>query len=328
MANLHPTHNQQPLTLLPAWSELQKEFHRIEKLHLRELFAQDSARGERLVQHAEGIYLDYSKHRIDDTVLGLLFNLADQSHLRDAIERMFTGESINITENRAVLHTALRAPRDAAIHVDGKNVVPDVHQVLDQMQGFCQSVRSDTWKGHTGKPIRNIVNIGIGGSDLGPVMAYEALKHFCDRSRRFLFVSNVDGTDLAETLHGLNAEETLFIVASKTFTTQETMANAQSAKSWLLHQLGANDQAVAKHFVAVSTNAAKVTEFGIDTQQTCSASGTGSADATRWTPQSDFRPCSLSAHKPSAKCSTASTLSINIFATPPGLKTYLLSWLS
>ncbi len=265
MATPNPSHSHPSITLLPAWAQLQKEFQRIQKLHLRNLFALDSARGERLVQQAEGVYLDYSKHRIDDTVLGLLFDLADQANLRAAIERMFTGEAINITENRAVLHTALRAPRNAVIHVDGKNVVPDVHQVLDQMRGFCQAIRSDNWKGHTGKPIRNIVNIGIGGSDLGPVMAYEALKHFCDRSRRFFFVSNVDGTDLAETLLGLNAEETLFIVASKTFTTQETMANAQSAKSWLLNQLEANDQAVAKHFVAVSTNASKVSEFGIDT---------------------------------------------------------------
>jgi len=288
MANANPsTASKKPLTQRDAWNKLHTHYQRIRHTHLRELFANDSARGERLVQEGVGIYLDYSKNRIDDAVLGLLFDLADQSGLKEAIEAMFRGEPINITENRAVLHTALRAPRDAVILVDGKNVVPDVHQVLDRMEQFCESIRNDSWKGHTGKPIRNIVNIGIGGSDLGPVMAYEALKHYSDRDRRFLFVSNVDGTDISEAVKGLDPAETLFIVASKTFTTQETMTNAQSAKKWLLDGLnggsagsGANssanggsagstkkvgDEAVAKHFVAVSTNAAKVSEFGIDT---------------------------------------------------------------
>ncbi|MFM2219026.1 MAG: Glucose-6-phosphate isomerase, partial [Planctomycetota bacterium] len=288
MANANPsTASKKPLTQRDAWNKLHTHYQRIRHTHLRELFANDSARGERLVQEGVGIYLDFSKNRIDDAVLGLLFDLADQSGLKEAIEAMFRGEPINITENRAVLHTALRARRDAVILVDGKNVVPDVHQVLDRMEQFCESIRNDSWKGHTGKPIRNIVNIGIGGSDLGPVMAYEALKHYSDRDRRFLFVSNVDGTDISEAVKGLDPAETLFIVASKTFTTQETMTNAQSAKKWLLDGLNGGsagssangsangssagstkkvgDEAVAKHFVAVSTNAAKVSEFGIDT---------------------------------------------------------------
>jgi glucose-6-phosphate isomerase len=234
-------------------------------VHLRDLFSKDPQRGKVFGIEAEGIYLDYSKNRIDQETLKHLFALADESELRPSIEAMFRGDAINITENRAVLHTALRAPRNASIELGGRNVVPDVHEVLDQMSSFCDRLRSRQWKGHTGKSIVNIVNIGIGGSDLGPVMAYEALRNYSDRSLNFLFVSNVDGTDFSEAVEGLDPAETLFIVASKTFTTQETMTNAQTAKDWLLQGLGAGQEAVAKHFVAVSTNAAKVSEFGIDT---------------------------------------------------------------
>lgn len=254
-----------PLTKRSSWGSLQKHFQEIRSVHLRELFAQDPSRGKNFAIDAVGIYLDYSKNRVTQETLKGLFALADESGLRPAIEAMFRGDAINITENRAVLHTALRAPRDARIEVAGKNVVPDVHEFLDRMSDFCNRVRTGDWKGHTGKPIVNVVNIGIGGSDLGPVMAYEALKSYSDRTRKFLFVSNVDGTDFAEAVQGLDPAETLFIVASKTFTTQETMTNAQTAKSWLLQGLGAGQEAVAKHFVAVSTNGAKVSEFGIDT---------------------------------------------------------------
>ena len=254
-----------PLTERTSWQSLQVHFSKIQEVHLRDLFSKDPQRGRVFGIEAEGIYLDYSKNRIDQETLKHLFALADESELRPAIEAMFRGDAINITENRAVLHTALRAPRDARIELGGRNVVPDVHEVLDQMSGFSDRLRSRQWKGHTGKSIVNIVNIGIGGSDLGPVMAYEALRNYSDRSLNFLFISNVDGTDFSEAVEGLDPAETLFIVASKTFTTQETMTNAQTAKDWLLQGLGAGQEAVAKHFVAVSTNATKVSEFGIDT---------------------------------------------------------------
>jgi len=234
-------------------------------LHLRSLFAEDPARGERMTAEAAGVYLDYSKNRINDETLRLLIELAEQSGLRTRIDAMFRGERINVTENRAVLHVALRAPKGASIIVDGKNVVPDVHAVLAKMADFAGRVRSRQWKGHSGKPIRNVVNIGIGGSDLGPVMAYEALKSYSNRAMRFRFVSNVDGTDFVEATRDLDPAETLFIVSSKTFTTLETMTNAQSARDWSLPGLGGDAKAVAKHFVAVSTNAEKVAEFGIDT---------------------------------------------------------------
>lgn len=254
-----------PLTERTSWKSLQVHFSNIQGVHLRDLFSKDPQRGKVFGIEAEGIYLDYSKNRIDQETLKHLFALADESELRPSIEAMFRGDAINITENRAVLHTALRAPRNASIELGGRNVVPDVHEVLDQMSSFCDRLRSRQWKGHTGKSIVNIVNIGIGGSDLGPVMAYEALRNYSDRSLNFLFISNVDGTDFSEAVEGLDPAETLFIVASKTFTTQETMTNAQTAKDWLLQGLGAGQEAVAKHFVAVSTNATKVSEFGIDT---------------------------------------------------------------
>jgi glucose-6-phosphate isomerase len=228
------------------------------------LFARDPARGERMTAEAAGVFLDYSKNRVDDETLRLLIELAEQSGLRERIDAMFRGEKINVTEKRAVLHVALRAPKGASIMVDGKNVVPEVHRVLDKMAEFADRIRSGEWKGHTGKRIRNVINIGIGGSDLGPVMAYEALKYYSDRGMTFRFVSNVDGTDFAEATRDLDAAETLFIVSSKTFTTLETMTNAHSARDWSLRGLG-DAKAVAKHFVAVSTNAEKVAEFGIDT---------------------------------------------------------------
>jgi len=233
--------------------------------HLRTMFADDPQRGSRMSVEAIGVFLDYSKNRITDETIRLLVQLAEESGLREGIEAMFRGEKINVTENRAVLHVALRAPREASIMVDGENVVPKVHAVLDRTAAFSQRVRSGEWKGYTGKPIRNVVNIGIGGSDLGPVMAYEALKHYTERSLTFRFVSNVDGTDLAEAVRDLQADETLFIVSSKTFTTLETMTNANSAREWSLAGLGGDPVSVAKHFVAVSTNAEAVAKFGIDT---------------------------------------------------------------
>jgi glucose-6-phosphate isomerase len=253
------------LTDRPAWKALEKHRDKGRDLHLRKLFADDAKRGERLALEAVGIYLDYSKNRITDETLKLLLQLAEESALRGRIDAMFRGDKINITENRAVLHVALRAPKGASIVVDGKNVVPDVHVVLDKMADFSKRVRTGEWKGHTGKRIRNVVNIGIGGSDLGPVMAYEALKHYSERSMTFRFISNVDGIDFVEATRDLDPTETLFIVSSKTFTTLETMTNAQSARDWALKGLGGDVKAVAKHFVAVSTNAAKVSEFGIDT---------------------------------------------------------------
>jgi len=254
-----------PLTARPAWKALEAHHEKIRGLHLRTFFADDATRGERLTAEAVGLYLDYSKNRVTDETLALLRRLAEESGLRERIDAMFRGDKINLTEDRAVLHVALRAPRGASILVDGKNVVPEVHAVLDAMAAFSNRVRSGDWKGHTGKRIRNVINIGIGGSDLGPVMAYEALKHYSDRAMTFRFVSNVDGTDLVEATRDLDPAETLFIASSKTFTTLETMTNAESARRWLLAGLGGDLKAVAKHFVAVSTNAQKVSEFGIDT---------------------------------------------------------------
>jgi glucose-6-phosphate isomerase len=253
------------LTARAAWKALQSHYEQIRTQHLRRLFADDPHRGERMTVEAAGIFLDYSKNRVNDQTLPLLFQLAEECGLRGRIEAMFRGEKINVTENRAVLHVALRAPRGASIMVDGVNVVPQVHAVLDKMGDFANRVRSGQWKGHTGKRIRSVINIGIGGSDLGPVMAYEALKAYSDRDLTFRFVSNVDSDDFAEAVHDLNPAETLVIVSSKTFTTLETMTNALTAKQWLLRALGADEKAVAKHFAAVSTNKEKVDEFGIDT---------------------------------------------------------------
>jgi len=255
----------QSVTMRPGWKALESHHQKLRELHLRQLFADDPRRGERLTTEAVGLYLDYSKNRITDETLKLLLQLAEECGLRARIDAMFRGEKINITENRAVLHIALRAPRGTSIVVDGENVVPQVHTVLEKMAGFANRVRSGAWKGHTGKRIRNVINIGIGGSDLGPVMAYEALKHYSDRAMTFRFVSNVDGTDFAEAVQDLDPSETLFIISSKTFTTLETMTNAHTARDWSLKGLGGDVKAVAKHFVAVSTNAAKVSEFGIDT---------------------------------------------------------------
>jgi len=249
----------------PTWEALAAHYRGVRERHLRDLFAEDTHCGERLTAAACGIYLDYSKNRITNETLRLLLQLADESGLRARIDALFRGDKINITENRAVLHVALRVPRGTSILVDGQNVVPQVHAVLDRMADFCDRVRSGAWKGHTGKPIRNVVNIGIGGSDLGPVMAYEALKHYSDRAKSFRFVSNVDDTDFAEAVHGLDPAETLFIASSKTFTTLETMTNAHTARAWSLAGLGGDEKSVAKHFVAVSTNAKEVAKFGIDT---------------------------------------------------------------
>src|SRR6185312_16539871 len=253
------------LRLRPAWAALEEHYHKIKRLHLRELFAADPGRGERLAIEAAGLYVDYSKNRITDETLRLLLQLAQESKLRDRIDAMFRGDKINVSEKRAVLHTALRAPRGASILHDARNVVPEVHAVLDKMANFADRLRGGVWKGHTGKRIRNVINIGIGGSDLGPVMAYEALKHYSDRSLTFRFVSNVDGTDFAEAVRDLDATETLFIVSSKTFTTLETMTNADTARDWLLAGVNGEEAAIAKHFVAVSTNAQAVAKFGIDT---------------------------------------------------------------
>jgi glucose-6-phosphate isomerase len=253
------------LIQLPAWKELLSHHSQIAPVSLRELFAQNPTRGERLSVEAAGIYLDYSKNRVTQETIRLLVQLAEEAGLRHRIDAMFRGDHINVSENRAVLHVALRAPRNASILVDGENVVPQVHAVLDRMGEFSRKVRSGQWLGHTGKPIRHIINIGIGGSDLGPVMAYEALRHYSARDLSFGFVSNVDGTDFVEAVHGLDPAQTLFIVSSKTFTTQETMSNAHSARAWLLAAFSGQEAAIARHFVAVSTNAAEVSKFGIDT---------------------------------------------------------------
>lgn len=254
-----------PLTQRTAWKALQEHYQKVHTLHLRQLFAEDAKRGERLATEAVGLYFDYSKNRITDETLRLLLDLASSSGLRERIDAMFNGEKINVTEQRAVLHVALRAPKDQTILVDGKNVVPDVHAVLDKMTAFSNRVRSGEWKGYTGKRIRNVINIGIGGSDLGPHMAYDALRYYSDRNMTFRFVSNVDGTDFAEAVHDLDPEETLFIVSSKTFTTLETLTNARSARAWVLNSLK-DEKAIASHFVAVSTNTQEVAKFGIDTE--------------------------------------------------------------
>jgi glucose-6-phosphate isomerase len=254
-----------PLSARPVWKALEAHYQQIHAMQLKQLFADDPGRGERFTAETGGIFLDYSKNRITDETLKLLIQLAEESGLRARIDAMFAGEKINITENRSVLHVALRAPKSESIFVDGEDVVPGVHAVLDKMAAFADRVRSGAWKGHTGKRIRNVINIGIGGSDLGPVMAYEALKYYSQRDITFRFVSNVDGTDFAEAVRDLNPEDTLFLVASKTFTTLETMTNAHSARDWALAGLGGDERAVAKHFVAISTNAKEVTKFGIDT---------------------------------------------------------------
>jgi glucose-6-phosphate isomerase len=255
----------EPVVGNPTWKALEAHYKKIRRLHLRDLFAKDPSRGERFTASAVGIDLDYSKNRITDDTLRLLVQLAREAGLEERRAAMFSGSKINTTENRAVLHTALRAPKDASILVDGRNVVPEVHAVLDRMAAFSEQVRSGAWKGHTGKRIRNVINIGIGGSDLGPVMAYEALRHYSQRDMNFRFVSNVDGTDVSEAVRDLDPAETLFIVSSKTFTTLETMTNAQSARQWSLQGLGGDEKSVARHFVAVSTNAKEVAKFGIDT---------------------------------------------------------------
>jgi glucose-6-phosphate isomerase len=259
------TTNLAPLNERSAWKALEAHYQRIKDKQLKQLFAEDSARGESFTVETGGLFLDYSKNRITDETLQLLIQLGEESGLRAHIDAMFGGEKINITENRAVLHVALRAPKGESIFVDGEDVVPGVHAVLDKMAGFAERVRSGAWKGHTGKRIRNVVNVGIGGSDLGPVMAYEALKYYSQRDLTFRFVSNVDGTDFAEAVRDLNPEETLFLIASKTFTTLETMTNAHTAREWTLKGLGGDEKAVAKHFVAISTNAKEVAKFGIDT---------------------------------------------------------------
>jgi glucose-6-phosphate isomerase len=253
------------LTKRKAWQALQAHYEEIRGLHLRNLFADDATRGERFAVEAAGIFLDFSKNRITDETLKLLVRWAEEAGLRQRIDAMFRGDKINVTEKRAVLHVALRAPQGTSIAVDGENVVPQVHAVLDRMADFSNRVRGGEWKGHTGKHIRNVINIGIGGSDLGPVMAYEALKHYSDRSTTFRFVSNIDGTDLAEAVREVDPAETLFIISSKTFTTLETMTNARSARAWSLNGLGGDEKSVSRHFVAVSTNAAEVEKFGIDT---------------------------------------------------------------
>jgi glucose-6-phosphate isomerase len=255
----------EPLTERPAWKALKAHHDRVHDLHLRKLFADDPTRGERMTVEAAGIYLDYSKNRITAETVKHLLDLAEAVGLRARIDAMFGGDKINVSERRAVLHVALRAPRGAAILVDGENVVPGVHAVLDRMANFASLVRNGQWKGYTGKRIRNIVNVGIGGSDLGPVMAYEALRHYSDRAMRFRFVSNVDGTDFVEAVRDLDASETLFIVSSKTFTTLETMTNARAARAWSLAGLGGDEKSIARHFVAASTNTAEVAKFGIDT---------------------------------------------------------------
>jgi glucose-6-phosphate isomerase len=263
MANT--TSSARTAAMTPAWKALQAHQLEIRDIHLRKLFAQDPQRGKRMAIEAAGVYLDYSKNRITDETLALFWRLAEECALSERIDAMFRGDKINVTEQRAVLHVALRAPKGSSIVVDGRNVVPDVHAVLDKMTEFANRVRSGAWKGHTSQGVRNVINIGIGGSDLGPVMAYEALKAYSERAMTFRFVSNVDGTDFAEAVRDLDPAQTLFVISSKTFTTLETMTNARSAREWALQGLGGDSRAVAKHFVAVSTNAEKVSEFGIDT---------------------------------------------------------------
>jgi glucose-6-phosphate isomerase len=265
MATRVETIIKRPTVRHKGWRALSAHYKKVREIHLRQLFADDPKRGTRMTAEALGLLLDYSKNRITAETLNLLLKLAEESRLRERIDAMFRGEKINVTEKRAVLHTALRAPRDASIVVDGENVVPKVHAVLDRMADFANRVRSGEWKGHTGKRIRNVVNVGIGGSDLGPVMAYEALRHYADRTMTFRFVSNIDGTDFAEAVRDLDPSETLFIISSKTFTTLETMTNAQTARAWSLARFQGDQKSVAKHFVAVSTNKTEVAKFGIDT---------------------------------------------------------------
>ena len=252
-----------PLRQRPAWKALEQHHHEIGGRHLRELFAEDPGRGERLAAEAVGLYLDYSKNRVTDETLALLIQLAQESQVEERRDAMLRGELINVSEHRAVLHVALRMPRGTSLVVNGVDVVAQVHEVLDRMAEFANRIRSGEWKGYTGKPIRNVVNVGIGGSDLGPVMAYEALRYYTQRDLTFRFVSNVDSTDFAEATRDLSADETLFIISSKTFGTLETLTNAHSARDWVVSQLGSED-AVARHFVAVSTNEERVREFGID----------------------------------------------------------------
>ncbi|CAN5634551.1 glucose-6-phosphate isomerase [soil metagenome] len=259
-----PSEQAQPLRQRPAWAALERHHAEVSGKHLRELFAADPQRGERMVAEAAGLFLDYSKNQVTDETIGLLAQLAEESGLAERREAMFSGEKINVSEKRSVLHVALRMPRERSLIVDGVDVVAQVHEMLDRMSAFAEKVRSGEWLGHTGKPIRNVINIGIGGSDLGPVMAYEALRHYAQRDLTFRFVSNVDGTDFAEATRELEPEETLFIVSSKTFTTLETMTNAQTAREWSLGGVGGSAESVARHFVAVSTNADGVAEFGID----------------------------------------------------------------
>jgi glucose-6-phosphate isomerase len=287
-----------PLRMRPAWSLLEAHCRKLRDVHLRQLFAEDPDRGERLAVQGAGIYLDYSKNRVTDETVRLLLQLAHESGLQDRIDAMFRGDCINVSEKRAVLHIALRAPRDASVIHDGNNVVPEIHAVLDKMADFSDLLRRGVWKGHTGKRIRNVINIGIGGSDLGPVMAYEALKHYSDRSMTFRFVSNVDSTDFIEAVRDLDPAETLFIVSSKSFTTLETMTNARTARAWLLAGLKGDESAIPRHFVAVSTNAQEVAKFGIDTAK--------SAGAIRWIRPSGSRPCWPSAPMISAPCCVAS----------------------
>ena len=266
MSHADATAQAAPLRTRPAWRALETHYQEVSGLHLRDLFAQDPERGERLVAEAAGLYLDFSKNRITEQTVGLLAALAEESGLVERREAMFKGERINVSEDRSVLHVALRMPRDRSLIVEGTDVVRDVHEVLDRMSAFCERVRSGDWRGHTGEPIRAVVNIGIGGSDLGPVMAYEALRHYSSREIDFRFVSNIDGTDFAEATRDLDPAQTLFIVSSKTFTTLETMTNARTAREWALAGLGGDEAAIAKHFAAVSTNAEEVATFGIDTE--------------------------------------------------------------
>ncbi len=298
--NTHAAAALPPLTERLSWQALAAHCATIRDLHLKQLFAGDPQRGERLNAEGAGIYLDYSKNRVSDETLRLLVKLAEECALRERIEAMFTGEKINTTERRAVLHTALRMPASEHLLVDGVDVIPDIQAVLKRMAEFAQKVRSGEWLGYSGKRIRNIINIGIGGSDLGPVMAYEALRHYSQRDLTLRFVSNVDGTDFAEAVRDLEPAETLFVICSKTFTTQETLTNAHTARSWCLRKL-ADEQAVSRHFVAVSTNSDAVSAL-VSIPPTCSVFGTGSAGVTRWTRRSAFRPCWLSDPKTSARC--------------------------
>ena len=303
------------LTERPEWQALQEHFERIGKRHLRDLFKDDPQRAQALRAEAVGLYFDYSKQRVDARTLELLRALAKACNLRQRTEAMFGGKKINATEHRAVLHVALRAPKGTRIEVDGHDVVPDVHGVLDRMAAFCDKVHNGKWTGHTGKRIRNVISIGIGGSDLGPVMAYEALRHYSHREMTFRFVSNVDGTDFAEATRDLDAAETLFIVCSKTFTTLETMTNAHAARAWCVQALG--DEAMRlRNISSLFPPMRRKWKSSASTPPTCSASGTGSADATRWTRQSVCRPCWQSARSSSAKCSTDSTPWTSTSATP------------